>query len=1318
MKINNKLIVVLGMHRSGTSAITKSLEVLGVGLGANLHPAGLDNPKGFWEDIECMNINDSLLNYYDSTYDSLNLAWEGLRKDPKISELKLRATQHINRKLKESNGLWGFKDPRTCRLLGFWNEVFTALTCEINFLVVVRNPASVVSSLDVRNKIPAEKAYFLWLQHTLPSMTFMRDTPRVVVDYDEFLVNPYAQLLRISSKFKLTIPDEQSALVTNFKTKFLEINLRHTNFTESELALDSRASATVVATYGLLHRLAKDQQSLESTDIQNELNALNTSLKNFSPAFDYINDIEHERASLWKTVGTRDGQLEAYRLQSEKFDDLLRSTIKEHDKVNQQVVSQNGQIAELNQTIVEQDQELEAYRLQLEQFDSLLCTANTQIESLNQTIATRDNDIAFLSTKKSWSVIKPIRDLFSVKNANRPAVESLGKQAITLDQLPEDFDGDLYLELNEDLVAARVDPSKHYLKYGQHEGREYKPTELNATDIKNQLPEDFDGNLYLKLNPDLAEIEVDPFIHYLRHGYSEGRIYKLIEVDDQLPEDFDGDTYLKLNADLVAVGIDPAKHYSRFGRREERIYKLPELDVSGEHEINPALETILVVSHEASRTGAPILSLNLVQSFVGPYNVVALLLGGGPLSEEFLSAGAVVANAYNLRGNPGMASHVVEQLCERFKFKFALVNSIESRFVLPQLSEYFIPTVSLIHEFASYSRPRNAFRETLFWSGEVVFSANVTKENAFNQFPDLSHQAVHTLPQGRCLLPFSEANEEASQAESLHIQRLMRPKGLADDVVIVLGAGSVQLRKGVDLFIECATRVFHLPGGEKCRFVWVGNGYDPENDLGYSVYLADQIRRAGIQEHFVFIDETTAIETAYQEADMLLLSSRLDPLPNVAIDAMVLGVPVLCFDKTTGIADFLIEIGLGSQCVADYIDSTNMAEKILALAASSDLRKAVGGQCQQASIAFFDMTRYVASLESLAKMASESIKQEQADTQTILDSGLFRTDFSTFPQDKNQAIEKQIRFYVREWVSGIGRRKPFPGFHPGIYIEQHGVTNKGSDPFGDYLRAGQPEGPWIYPVIEANELEVDNLPDNHRVALHIHVYYPELLPEIMMRLSSNQICPDLFVSITDEKNRQLVVEALKEYKGNVVDIQLVPNRGRDIGPFLTAFGHKILANYDFVGHIHTKKSVDIKDASVGETWRQFLLEHLLGGESGAMADNILSRLHNDASVGLVFPDDPYIVGWEANLSIAKPLAQKLGFDNLPEHFVFPVGTMFWAKTAALAPLINLNLDWEDYPEEPLPYDGSLLHAIERLFYLCPLLSNMHSATTHVIGLTR
>ena len=246
----------------------------------------------------------------------------------------------------------------------------------------------------------------------------------------------------------------------------------------------------------------------------------------------------------------------------------------------------------------------------------------------------------------------------------------------------------------------------------------------------------------------------------------------------------------------------------------------------------------------------------------------------------------------------------------------------------------------------------------------------------------------------------------------------------------------------------------------------------------------------------------------------------------------------------------------------------------------------------------------------------------------------------------------------------------------------------------------------------------DKLPDNHRVALHLHIYYPELLPEIITRLACNRICPDLFISITNETARQSVISQLSEYRGKVVDIQLVPNRGRNIGPFLTAFSQGLLANYDFIGHIHTKKTVDVKDASMGETWRQFLLDNLLGGESGPMADTILARMNKDASIGMVFPDDPYIVGWGANLAFAEPLAARMGLEKLPEYFVFPVGTMFWSKASALAPLLDLNLSWDDYPEEPLPYDGSSLHALERLFSLILSINNFRSAATNVMGLTR
>ena len=114
--------------------------------------------------------------------------------------------------------------------------------------------------------------------------------------------------------------------------------------------------------------------------------------------------------------------------------------------------------------------------------------------------------------------------------------------------------------------------------------------------------------------PGLAASGNNPMIHDCR----EGHVFTLPEMDhSKLPDDFDPDVYLKLHPDLAAGGVDPATHYLSHGCHERRIYTLPELDICGDYEFKPDRETILVVSHEASRTGAPIASLNLVKAFEG-----------------------------------------------------------------------------------------------------------------------------------------------------------------------------------------------------------------------------------------------------------------------------------------------------------------------------------------------------------------------------------------------------------------------------------------------------------------------------------------------------------------------------------------------------------------------------------------------------------------------------------------------------------------------------------------------------------------------------
>src|SRR6185295_19034809 len=152
-----------------------------------------------------------------------------------------------------------------------------------------------------------------------------------------------------------------------------------------------------------------------------------------------------------------------------------------------------------------------------------------------------------------------------------------------------------------------------------------------------------------------------------------------------------------------------------------------------------------------------------------------------------------------------------------------------------------------IHEFASYTRPRNAMQEAIFWASETIFSADIVRDNAVSAFPILSSRLPAVIPQGRCSHVLTSTDEATSLRDVERILTTFRPAGWPEDTPVVLGIGSVHIRKGIDLFVACATRVSQTV---RCRFVWIGSGYEPDRDRDYSAYLEDQIKRAGLADCF------------------------------------------------------------------------------------------------------------------------------------------------------------------------------------------------------------------------------------------------------------------------------------------------------------------------------------------------------------------------------------------------------------------------------------------------------------------------------------
>src|SRR2546426_1171050 len=183
-------------------------------------------------------------------------------------------------------------------------------------------------------------------------------------------------------------------------------------------------------------------------------------------------------------------------------------------------------------------------------------------------------------------------------------------------------------------------------------------------------------------------------------------------------------------------------------------------------------------------------------------------------------------------------------------------------------------TVALVHEFASYTRPEGTMGKALDWSTQVVFSADLVARAAELEHPTLTGRPIHVLRQGRCDVP-PRVKGGSPARDAMDLEGVFRRLD-AEKALIVLGCGTVHLRKGVDLFLSCAAAVAALGTKRPVRFVWIGHGYDPQRDASYSCYLADQIARSGLENIVTILDEVADLQPAYSQTDVFFLSSRLD----------------------------------------------------------------------------------------------------------------------------------------------------------------------------------------------------------------------------------------------------------------------------------------------------------------------------------------------------------------------------------------------------------------------------------------------------------
>jgi GT2 family glycosyltransferase len=268
--------VVLGMHRSGTSAMGGVLEALGVDFGSNLIPGdpGI-NLKGYWEHGEINVLHDQLLKNLDSSWDDTKPLRDGWMQENIALECRGKLIGVINKDFGNSP-IWGFKDPRLCKLMPLWLDIFKTLGIEPYFIIMVRHPGEVADSLFRRNSFDWQKSSLLWTLHFLDAEYYTRNQPRVFVSFDDLLADWRQVVVGIAGKFQIKWPTGPEISGDEIG-KLLDGSLKHHKHDRDTVRIASEQGSLCARTFGLANAcLANECPNDQTESLDNARKELRT----------------------------------------------------------------------------------------------------------------------------------------------------------------------------------------------------------------------------------------------------------------------------------------------------------------------------------------------------------------------------------------------------------------------------------------------------------------------------------------------------------------------------------------------------------------------------------------------------------------------------------------------------------------------------------------------------------------------------------------------------------------------------------------------------------------------------------------------------------------------------------------------------------------------------------------------------------------------------------------------------------------------------------------------------------------------------------
>jgi hypothetical protein len=597
-------VLVLGMHRSGTSSVAGALIRLGGAAPRNLLPPQLDNPKGFWESSVLVTLNDDILAAGGSDWQDWR-AFDPARIDPPARlALHARARSALADEFGDAS-LPIVKDPRMCRLMPFWSSVFHEADWSIRPLLQLRSPLEVALSLNRRNGVALSLGCLIWLRHVLDAEAQTREMRRAVLDWEDFLGDRRGALERVGEQLDLTWPNWSDSAVAEID-EFVSADLRRQNASEDDLRVHPAVNDLVREAYAAMIELVDDPTN---SGIRRRLDDARACFDDAGGVFEHaMFELEEEsrRASRVREelVAERDiftrqlaaernefvsqlgamqsefaRQLDAGRIENAALLAEREARLAEKDLLivekNRLMAAREREIGRTAAALADREREAAKTKVDLEEARAALASAEREAaERISRLSEDRDFLVRYLSRtfRRPWRPMKffftyNLLRSFGMLTAPFSERTAARFERSALKRSPSRFD--LYL-------SGRANPSQSIAltpcSPESPSSTEPVPLALQAPVAADGVESPavpppwgtfFDENWYLERYPDAAARarELGPLEHFVRYGAAEGR--------DPNPA-FHSTWYLSTYPDVAQTGLIAISHFVEWGAAEGR----------------------------------------------------------------------------------------------------------------------------------------------------------------------------------------------------------------------------------------------------------------------------------------------------------------------------------------------------------------------------------------------------------------------------------------------------------------------------------------------------------------------------------------------------------------------------------------------------------------------------------------------------------------------------------------------------------------------------------------------------------------------------